>query len=441
MSGITPALLAAACTGLAPSGDQTGQGDYANITALLASGAPAVLQAGAFRVNGVLEIPAGAVLAGPGPQACTITMAAGADLPALAATAGWAASANTSAVAPCRISGITFDGNAAAQASGAGHGLVLQTYWSYVEDCAFTGTRGDGLRIDSLGADGTTAVANTMPENRVLRCQFRFNGGNGIQVHDPTFQAATDGWIRDCVVQAPGANAMLVQPAAGWSIEGCHVYGGIPLSGIAAGHPYMTRIRGNYVEAWGQSPAAGLYAGIDCGAGQASGVNDGGNGSVIAGNTLRIETAPPAGSSVIYGIGTYADGGDRASFAVAGNVIAASAPLPPGSAAISLQGQSASSATAALLAANLVTGTWPGGNLATSGPGTFTLGRGTAVLSAGTAAVADPSVAAGSLILLTAQDDRTTGALRAAARTPGAGFTIASSNPADSGLVAWEIRA
>lgn len=65
--------------------------------------------------------------------------------------------------------------------------------------------------------------------------------------------------------------------------------------------------------------------------------------------------------------------------------------------------------------------------------------QGIATLAAGTKVVANTSVTANSRIMLTAQDNNTTGALRVSARAAGASFTITSSNAADSGVVAYEI--
>lgn len=66
-------------------------------------------------------------------------------------------------------------------------------------------------------------------------------------------------------------------------------------------------------------------------------------------------------------------------------------------------------------------------------------GGGTATLVAGTVVVGNTAVTANSRILLTPQDNNTTGALRVSARTPGTGFTITSSNAADTGVIAYQI--
>lgn len=65
--------------------------------------------------------------------------------------------------------------------------------------------------------------------------------------------------------------------------------------------------------------------------------------------------------------------------------------------------------------------------------------QGVATLVAGTVTVNNTSVTANSRILLSAQDNSTTGALRISARSPGTSFTITSSNAGDTGVIAYEI--
>lgn len=65
--------------------------------------------------------------------------------------------------------------------------------------------------------------------------------------------------------------------------------------------------------------------------------------------------------------------------------------------------------------------------------------QGVATLSGGAVTVPNTSVTASSRIMLTAQDNNTTGSLRTSARTAGTNFTITSSNASDSGVVAYQI--
>lgn len=65
--------------------------------------------------------------------------------------------------------------------------------------------------------------------------------------------------------------------------------------------------------------------------------------------------------------------------------------------------------------------------------------QGIATLVDGTVTVSNLNVTSTSRIILSAQDNNTTGALRVSARVAGTSFTITSSNAADSGVVAYEI--
>jgi hypothetical protein len=65
--------------------------------------------------------------------------------------------------------------------------------------------------------------------------------------------------------------------------------------------------------------------------------------------------------------------------------------------------------------------------------------QGVAQLSGGTVVVSNTSVTLSSRIMLTPQDDSTTGAVRVSARTAGVSFTIKSSVGTDSGKVAYQI--
>jgi hypothetical protein len=65
--------------------------------------------------------------------------------------------------------------------------------------------------------------------------------------------------------------------------------------------------------------------------------------------------------------------------------------------------------------------------------------HGTATLTGGTVVVSNTSVTANTRIILTAQDNNSTGALRVSSRSSGASFTITSSNSGDNGSVAYSM--
>ena len=66
-------------------------------------------------------------------------------------------------------------------------------------------------------------------------------------------------------------------------------------------------------------------------------------------------------------------------------------------------------------------------------------GSGTITLISGTATVTSTLVSNNSIIMLTAQDNNTTGSLRVSSRVPGQSFTVQSSINVDSGVVGYVI--
>ena len=66
-------------------------------------------------------------------------------------------------------------------------------------------------------------------------------------------------------------------------------------------------------------------------------------------------------------------------------------------------------------------------------------GSGTITLTSGSAVVTSSLVNSNSVIILTAQDNNTTGSLRVSSRIPGQSFTIQSTRNVDSGVVGYVV--
>ena len=272
---------------------------------------------GTYIVGSVITLASDLTYVGSNVDQTIIKAKNASNLACVAASTGWVGSTATSSVDPLHLRHLTFDGNKANQTSGTGHGVVLQTYYATVENCNFQNTRGDGLRFDSTGANGTTQISNTMVENRVSRIQCRSNGGSGFTVRDSSHNKATDGWLRDAIVDTPSANGIWVESSAGWTIDGCHVYN-IPQSGIRMDRPFETRVINNYVESCGSSATLGTYCLIDC---LNFGSNDGGQGSAIANNTIYFQGPAGNASSTIAGIAFQATSGSSGNVSITGNQI------------------------------------------------------------------------------------------------------------------------
>ncbi len=271
----------------------------------------------------------------------TIIQGTAALTSALAAVGSWIS--NTAAPIygwQLDIAQITFNGgyyptptSDSPQQSGTPYGVVLQSFQCSIEYCQFSNTGSDALRYDASGANGTNNVQGGCPENHIFRCQFNSDYGNivgnDIATNETwTGSVYTDGFIEDCIFSSAGKNSISINALAGWHIGNNHFYGSGE-SAIAGALPYYTRIIGNYVEgAWGQSATAGVYCAIDFWNG---GVNDTGNGSVIANNVIfcpeggTTPDLPGNQGSALYGIALVVDSGQtpaaQATMTITGNVL------------------------------------------------------------------------------------------------------------------------
>lgn len=314
---------------LTPSGDVTGATDPANINAAYSAGFNdlALLTSSPWYQNATVQVPPYCTLRSVSidsqDHGAYLLQVNNANLDAMIASTGWASSTNTTSTGPSVIRGIQLDANKANQGSGLGHGIVLQTFRGRVIDCFVNNTLGDGIRFDAFGRNGSTAISNTAVENRVVRCAVRNPGGIGISTTDTVATGAklTDGFITDCLVSGAGGHAIKVGQAAGWRLAGNHCYSNSQ-SGIVAGRSYMTRITDNYVETWGSTAALGTYAAIDAGTTPSA---DGGDGSVIHGNTCRFVSGPGNAGSTIYGIFFQASNGSNGNVTIGSNMMFASA--------------------------------------------------------------------------------------------------------------------
>lgn len=342
----------AAATGtitLYPAGGSTDDG--ALITAAFSVAKVVFLVAGqTYNINTTIEIPGGCILDGRGNDTGTgavLQQAVGANLNAVIASAGWLESSNTTSANPVQIRGVQVKGQSA-QSSGAGHGCVLQSFRSLVVDCLFTGVKGDGLRFDVFGLNGTTQISNTMVENRITRCAFRSCGARGFATTDGTTTAIiTDGFFTDNLIQNSGTDSVVIGQSAGWLISGNHAYLNAQ-NVFNLNRPTRTRVINNYVETWGSSATLGTYSGIWMNLAADSKFS-----SVVAGNCIRFSAAPGNASSTCYGIRCEASGSATGSFLVFGNSVISNQTAAAG---IRFENQNSSAAVVGISAGNQVIG-------------------------------------------------------------------------------------
>lgn len=302
----------------------------------------------AYYADTVIEVPQGGTLEGygidAGALATTMSQKAGANLDAIVATAGWAESTNTVPPDAIFLRRLNLVGQPS-QSSGAGHGIVIQNIRARVIDCVVQSVLGDGIRVDTYGADGTTELTTDALENYIVRNSCRYYGGYGIHVNAPTQYLCTDGYIlnniTDGLASSGSKSGIYMSGCSDWLIEGNHVYGTNSGSGMVLGQVYQTRVLGNTVAgAWGASTTAGTYCGIDCW--NDPSYNDG-SGPAICGNFVQLGTSPGNSGSTTYGIAFQCGGGSTAYGSVTGNMIQAASGVTPATAALAYgNGSSAS---------------------------------------------------------------------------------------------------
>jgi hypothetical protein len=208
-------------------------------------------------------------LGGGGRETHTILSAGaslGAGLPIMA-SAGWYNN-GASADAGVLIRGILFDLNGRTNR----HGLIIYNYWSWVDDCQFTGHSGTGiagLHPTDKARNGTTISSNSHSENRYTACRFDNGllGAMGIWSETNNGISNQDAHLSDCFFSGQTGYAVKVDRAAGWTIENNHLYG-CGDNAFDLTNCYATKVIGNYIEDYGQNnvttgPTGGYYSGIN----------------------------------------------------------------------------------------------------------------------------------------------------------------------------------
>ena len=194
-----------------------------------------------------------------------------------------------------RVEGIVINGNGANQASGTGVGVAFCSYRGEVLRCRINDTRGDGIRITNMSANGSavtgTCVECKIMDNTLAGCGTGNLSSNreGIALRDSGAVVVTDFWIERNVVWE-GALAethgmgIYCNSSSGGVVSENHLYG-IGTHGIYMTGGNSTRITNNYIEYFGQLASFGVCYGIyavDSGSGP---------GMHISGNTINIDRA------------------------------------------------------------------------------------------------------------------------------------------------------
>jgi parallel beta-helix repeat protein len=130
---------------------------------------------------------------------------------------------------------------------------------SVVEDVHVHDSAGDGIKVTSLGRDGSTGLKTSQVNSRFDGLFIERSGGHGFHVQDPV-NSVTDSNLLNSWISESGKSGVYLENAAGWSVRNNHLYGN-SMHGIYANRCYGTSIAGNYVEDFGVG--IGGQSGID----------------------------------------------------------------------------------------------------------------------------------------------------------------------------------
>jgi hypothetical protein len=226
-----------------------------------------------------------------------IQQADGANLPAIFASDSYLDNSPTTGRGTA-LRTMTIKANSAANPE-AGDAVVLRSWQTFVEDVQISDARRHAIRLTNLSANGTP-LTNTQVNGRIAENQINRSGGSGLFVED-TGNSVTDWQLEDNYIAGTGGDGIAMQNAAGWMINGNHIYDVDGDNALYAHRLYGSSISDNYIEDFGTT---GVLARVQ-----------GGAASTITNN--RIFQNAGRGGTFLQVLGNYGN----AKAAITGNTI------------------------------------------------------------------------------------------------------------------------
>jgi Right handed beta helix region len=214
-----------------------------------------------------------------------IQQADGANLPAVFASDSYLDDSPTTGLATS-LRTMTIKANSAANPD-AGDAVVLRSWQTFLEDVQISDARRHAIRLTNLSANGTP-LTNTQVNGRIAENQINRSGGSGLFVED-TGNSVTDWQLEDNYIAGTGGDGIAMDNAAGWMINGNHLYDVDGNSALYANRLYGSSISDNYIEDFGTT---GIVARVQ-----------GGAASTIIGN--RIFQNAGRGGTFLQVLGNY----------------------------------------------------------------------------------------------------------------------------------------
>lgn len=225
-------------------------------------GATVVFPPGVFNVDRPVILRPGRTYAGSGTafsaEGSTIRQADGVNIVGANGVTGvlvpdvWADSTGFGGE-PVQVWNLRIDGNRDNNPTSDACGLVLMNYWSLVADCYIHDTPLDGIHLTDTADDGTVIV-NSNAENRIYRCRIARTSRDGVHQISANDQSSQDGFLSDCLISEVDGSCVRMQRAAGWLIQGNHLYQ-VGKHGIHLERCWSTSVIANQIEVFGDDAA------------------------------------------------------------------------------------------------------------------------------------------------------------------------------------------
>jgi len=188
-----------------------------------------------------------------------IQQADGANLPAIFASDSYLDNSPTTGRGTA-LRTMTIKANSATNPD-AGDAVVMRSWQSFIEDVQISDARRHAIRLTNLSANGTP-LTNTQVNGRIAENQINRSGGSGLFVED-TGNSVTDWQLEDNYIAGTGGDGIHLENAAGWMINGNHVYDVDGDNALYAHRLYGSSISDNYIEDFG---TVGILARVQGGA-------------------------------------------------------------------------------------------------------------------------------------------------------------------------------
>ncbi len=247
-----------------------------------------------------------------------LKQASGANLPYLLASDTYVSNADYVGL-PFSVHQLTIDCNRAGNTA-ATDGLVLHSWQTTADDLQILNCGGDGILVTNATRNGTTLTNHEV--NGVIANNYIYNSGvSGIYAQDGG-NAVTDWRLEDNAIADSGQDGVHLQDAAGWYIDGNHLYGNRH-NAIYANRIFATSIENNYIEDFGDAGGDSTWYGINATA-------QDGPTSTIAGNRVFMYPAEKSGTKYRYIAVTQVNNGTGAVTVTGNSILGAGKPADTG---------------------------------------------------------------------------------------------------------------